>query len=243
MQKQEEYLVEFGEVLGVKLHSFYFYLALLNHKRLAQWIVINQLVQEQHPLGMSLLDLQSLNSKEQIVEDEVFKRLMPQHSAKFLILTQKDLTQLNIRQIEYRDLMKKGAMLRYMMANLHTKNIRDILGVHVFLVKFNQVLKKKHGANYKKVADWETCGKDIVQIFAIKHLINVHLKHSSEQEGHQEEALKSAQLLSVILYQFLYKCIGLQAVHDGLLETVNKYYQESDKDVPEKVVNGFKDEF
>ena len=112
--------------------------------------------------------------------------------------------------MEYKDLMKKGAFLRYMMQNLYTSNAREILIVHMRYKYLNQGLKIKHGNNYAKIMDFENNSKDILHIFSIKLMINMHLKYQSPSKEYQEDAFKSALLLAVIAGKFLQKRVGVQ---------------------------------
>ena len=95
------------------------------------------------------------------------------YSEKFLMLSSNEEVQLQQRQVEYKDLMKKALMLQYMMMNINPKNIKVTLNVYFWLQQFTQGLKQKHGNSYQKIADWDRISNEIVQIFMIKLMINM----------------------------------------------------------------------
>ena len=74
-------------------------------------------------------------------------------------------------------MMKKGAMLRYLMLNLKTSNIKESLIIHSRYKYFTQAIKTKHGNNYPKIEDLENGSKDILHILCIKLMINMYLKY------------------------------------------------------------------
>ena len=128
-----------------------------------------------HPQGLSLLDIMKNKDQNGNVADEVFAGLKKFFSEKFLALSMNEEIQLQHRQLEYKDLMKKALMLSYMMMNINAKNIKVTLNVNFWLQRFTSDLKKKHGHNYQqKIADWDRIGNEIVQIFMIKLMINLH---------------------------------------------------------------------
>ena len=95
--------------------------------------------------------------------------------------------QLQQRQVEYKDLMKKALMLQYMMMNINAKHIKVTLNVYVWLQRFTQGLKQKHGNHYQKIGDWDRISNEIVQIFMIKLIINMSQKYTSPEARHQDD--------------------------------------------------------
>lgn len=72
--------------------------------------------------------------------------------------------------------------------------------MYVWLQRFTQGLKQKHGNHYQKIGDWDRISNEIVQIFMIKLIINMSEKYASPEARHQEDAFKSAKLLAVIAH-------------------------------------------
>lgn len=89
------------------------------------------------------------------------------------MLSPSEEVQLQQRESEYKDLMKKALMLQYMMMNINPQNIKQTLNVYFWLQKFTQGLRQKHGSSYQKIADWDRIGNEILQIFMIKLIINM----------------------------------------------------------------------
>lgn len=68
-------------------------------------------------------------------------------------------------------------MLQYMMINISTANLKQTLNVHLWLKKFTDNLKQKHGASYQKISDWDRITNEVVEIFMIKLMVNLLLKY------------------------------------------------------------------
>jgi len=116
-----------------KLFSFYYYLTSVNHRGYGRWTLLNQAVKEIHPQELSLLDVMKNKDQNGDLADEVFLGLKKFFSEKFLALSMNEEIQLQHRQLEYKDLMKKALMLSHMMMNINPKNIKVTLNVYFWL--------------------------------------------------------------------------------------------------------------
>lgn len=126
-------------VVYLKTYSFLQYLRKTKMAGFSKWCVINQVVKEEHPHGLSLLEI--VKNQNSLTpggpknagfgeKDLIFQGLLKHYNESYLNLNEmEELTLLN-RQEEFKTLSKKSVYMTYLFFNLNNiTKINEIINV------------------------------------------------------------------------------------------------------------------
>lgn len=183
-------------VVYLKTYSFLQYLRKTKMAGFSKWCVINQVVKEEHPHGLSLLEIvKNQNSltpggPKQVAangqvfgeKDLIFQGLLKHYNENYLNLNEmEELTLLN-RQEEFKTLSKKSVYMTYLFFNLNNiSKINDILNVFVqykaFCRQISHYLDTKNMSQRKeaeeRIGDFDKMSDEIMHVLIIQHIINM----------------------------------------------------------------------
>lgn len=93
---------------------------------------MNQCVKENHPKGLSLIDIFKIPIKDGKIVDEIYVQLTEKYPHKYMYLTPKEEQSLLQKIEEFKSLVKKTVLLSYLLVNTNDpNNIQNALSVYM----------------------------------------------------------------------------------------------------------------
>jgi len=140
-------------------------------------------------------------------------------------LTKQEEKSLNIKQEEYKTLLKKSTFLCFMLMNMNTEQIKNVINVYVCFRMFaKEIVDKKHITSLERINDFDTIGFDIIQVFVIQHIQNMIQKYRSSREEVRRDALYSARLAAALCSQMFNKQRNPYKQFEHLLREVTTWF-------------------
>ena len=94
-------------------------------------------------------------------------------------LTKEESKSLKVKEMEYKELLKKSVQLTYILLNMNPNNIKSALHVYMNFISNIQILKQQYQA-YERINDFDLICQQIIQVFITQHKLNFYLKHQSK---------------------------------------------------------------
>jgi len=120
--------------------------------------------------------------------DQVYKNLTPHFADKFMNMTMNELKSIETKQLEYKALLRKSVFISFVLMNLHTRKIRDVLKVYHHLNLAIRQQKQQFQSYEERIGDFDSIPLDAIRVFVTQLLITLTCKHSSSLPLYRKES-------------------------------------------------------
>jgi len=234
-------------VVYLKTYSFLQYLRKTKMAGFSKWCVINQVVKEEHPHGLSLLEI--VKNQHQFTpggpkqvttvddappeKDLIFQGLLKHYNESYLNLNEmEELTLLN-RQEEFKTLSKKSVYMTYLFFNLNNMpKINDIVNVYVqyrtYCRQITAYLDSKNMSQRKeaeeRIGDFDKMSEEIMQVLIIQQVTNMLQKYKAKHYEQRRDAYYSARLAAALCFQTVNEKKMIYRQYEQTLSEITQWY-------------------
>ena len=89
--------------------------------------------------------------------------------------------------------------------NMSTSQIQVCVTMYYHLLEFIKEHRESFGQNWSRISEYDHIAFDVLQVFVVKHIVNIVMKFRSYDEDQRNDALTSAQLNLILVSQFFLK--------------------------------------
>ena len=93
-----------------------------------------------------------------IKQDEIYQALIKYHSAKFVSLTKEEEKSVSIKELEYKELLKKAVQLTYILLNINPKQIKNVIYVFTAMSKQIPIQRKQFQYYSQRMSGYDQIG-------------------------------------------------------------------------------------
>ncbi|TNV86827.1 hypothetical protein FGO68_gene17503 [Halteria grandinella] len=191
VKQREEILRQYSDttntILLPQLMSFPAYLKTMNKVQLAKWVILNDIIREEHPAQLSLYNLPH--------DDVVYVALAQRYFSKQFLLTGEGDRSLLLGQFAlFRQTLKNSSLSTFVMLNMQIENHQWRQSIEVYLYLKSQHQVSQNGSPIQTQTQVGLC-LDACRIFMLAMLIEMNKAISMKDI---ESALQYANVVAII---------------------------------------------